>query len=195
MSQAAPTVPPPTVLAVPPSSEPLDRQFAVVVQPIRCPRATDESAAVVMERFAGEVIAVVARRVQSDGTWYQEQSQACWERATPGLAARPFATQRRAECFAVTFRRPVPLVADFVSVVAAVGGDVTVSAPPGARCTASGLVVTSGGLRITELPTSQADDRGLVAWSWSDAAAGPGHRRLGVTCTPGGSASIALDAA
>jgi hypothetical protein len=135
----------------------------------------------------------VARRVQPDGIWYRESTQSCWLRATPGTAIRLFTSARRAECFAVSFRRPVPLVTDCVTLIAVSGDAVTVGAPPGARCTASGMTAAGGTLRITELPAARADDRGEVTWAWGiDSAAPAGTRTLTVTCTPGGTASITM---
>jgi hypothetical protein len=177
----------------------INQQFAVVLHPVGCHSEPRDAAPIAARRQQGEILTVERLTFQGDGLWYQDASQGCWIRAVPGPMLFLFDTRHRAECFAVPYRRPQPLVADCVRVEVVDGeaGDGTVVAtalaPPGAVCTGNRLRSSAAGLQVEELPQTRADERGLVSWRWREPA--PSRRGQGtitVTCIPGGTASITM---
>lgn len=195
-SPAATPNPGPAAAALPPNT-----QFGVPLVRVGChatPRADAEIAAY---RPAGQIIGLAMVLIEGATVWYQETAGRCWVRAAPGPTMLVFSTRRRAECFALPPGPAAAAVTDCVVIdgasdrAEATSGDVAASAPPGSRCAAYRVVNESGKLRVQNLPSVRADERGLVTWTWPHAGeVGVESSTVTVMCIPGGAASVTLSA-
>jgi hypothetical protein len=90
-------------------------QFAAPTQPVGCHRDARADAETVAQHQPGTVVALDLLITQPDGWWYRDDTRHCWVRAIPGPVYL-FSTRHHAECFALSFHRPPPLVADCVTI-------------------------------------------------------------------------------
>jgi hypothetical protein len=178
--------------------QPIESTFVVTTAPVDCNQDPNAGAALVVQHQPGAVRAMDAVITQPDGIWQRETERGCWTRISRAPVS-VFANRESAECFAVAFRRPPPLVANCVKISTVTGAppgglaSLLARAPPGATCTSNSLTVAAGTFRVHELGSRSADDNGWIYWSWEvHPDTPPGMSTVTVTCIPGGTDTTTL---
>lgn len=181
-----------------PVAQLVDSTFVVNTAPVGCHQEPSASADIVMQLPPGAVQSMNAAATQPDGVWQRQADRGCWMRIS-GAPVSVFSSAASAECFAVAFRRPPPLVAGCVAITtvngAPAGGvaSLLAQAPPGSVCTGNSLSVKAQSFRVQEFGSRPADANGWVYWSWEvHPDTPPGPSAVTVTCLPGGSATATL---
>jgi hypothetical protein len=178
--------------------QPVDSTFVVNTAPVGCHQEPNAGADMVLQFPPGAVQSMNAIATQPDGVWQRQADRGCWTRIS-GAPVSVFSSAGTAECFAVAFRRPPPLVAHCVAITtvngAPAGGvaSLLAQAPPGSVCTGNSLSVKAGSFRVQEFGSRPADANGWVYWSWEvHPDTPPGPSAVTITCLPGGSATATL---